>query len=72
MQQHDSLLLRWTLNAFTTAFKKFLIGFLQKMGLPKEMDFNEVDQAFVSSGAHKRNIMSKKVIKYQNNRWKFL
>ncbi|WP_034552274.1 IS30 family transposase [Carnobacterium funditum] len=40
-------------------------GLLRKDGLPKEMDFNEVDQAFVSSVAHKRNIIPRKSLNYQ-------
>ena len=40
-------------------------GLLRKDGLPKEMDFNLVDQAFVSSVAHKRNKIPRKSLKYQ-------
>ncbi|WP_034551770.1 IS30 family transposase [Carnobacterium funditum] len=40
-------------------------GLLRKDGLPKEMDFNEVDQAFVSSIAHKRNKIPRKSLNYQ-------
>lgn len=40
-------------------------GLLRKDGLPKEMDFNEVDQTFVSSVAHKRNNIPRKSLNYQ-------
>ena len=40
-------------------------GLLRKDGLPKEMDFNEVDQTFVSSVAHKRNKIPRKSLNYQ-------
>ena len=40
-------------------------GLLRKDGLPKEMDFNQVDQAFVSSIAHKRNNIPRKSLAYQ-------
>lgn len=40
-------------------------GLLRKDGLPKEMDFNLVDQAFVSSVAHKRNKIPRKSLNYQ-------
>ena len=40
-------------------------GLLRKDGLPKEMDFNTVDQAFVSSIAHKRNKIPRKSLNYQ-------
>ena len=39
-------------------------GLLRKDGLPKEMDFNLVDQAFVSSVAHKRNKIPRKSLNY--------
>jgi IS30 family transposase len=38
---------------------------LRKDGLPKEMDFNLVDQAFVSSVAHKRNKIPRKSLNYR-------
>lgn len=40
-------------------------GLLRKDGLPKEMDFNTVDQTFVSSIAHKRNKIPRKSLNYQ-------
>lgn len=40
-------------------------GLLRKDGLPKEVDFNKVDQAFVSSVADKRNTIPRKSLRYQ-------
>lgn len=40
-------------------------GLLRRNGLPKEMDFNLVDQAFVSSVAAKRNHIPRKSLGYQ-------
>lgn len=40
-------------------------GLLRKDGLPKEMDFNQVDQLFVSSVADKRNTIPRKSLNYQ-------
>lgn len=40
-------------------------GLLRKDGLPKEMDFNQIDQAFVSSVANKRNNIPRKSLGYQ-------
>ena len=40
-------------------------GLLRKDGLPKEMDFNQVDQDFVSSVANKRNNIPRKSLAYQ-------
>ncbi|AQS52498.1 hypothetical protein BW727_101594 [Jeotgalibaca dankookensis] len=40
-------------------------GLLRKDGLPKEMDFNQVDQTFVSSVANKRNNIPRKSLAYQ-------
>ena len=40
-------------------------GLLRKDGLPKEMDFNQVDQSFVSSVANKRNNIPRKSLDYQ-------
>lgn len=40
-------------------------GLLRKDGLPKEMDFNEVDQGFISSVADKRNRIPRKSLNYQ-------
>lgn len=40
-------------------------GLLRKDGLPKEMDFNQVDQAFVSAVADKRNQIPRKSLNYQ-------
>lgn len=40
-------------------------GLLRKDGLPKEMDFNQVDQSFVSSVADKRNNIPRKSLNYQ-------
>lgn len=40
-------------------------GLLRKDGLPKAMDFNLVDQAFISSVAHKRNNIPRKILNYQ-------
>lgn len=40
-------------------------GLLRKDGLPKEMDFNQVDQTFVSAIADKRNQIPRKSLNYQ-------
>lgn len=40
-------------------------GLLRKDGLPKTMDFNQVDQAFISAVASKRNHIPRKSLKYQ-------
>lgn len=40
-------------------------GLLRKDGLPKQMDFNEVDQVFISSIADKRNNIPRKSLDYQ-------
>ena len=40
-------------------------GLLRKDGLPKEMGFNQVDQAFLSSVANKRNNIPRKPLDYQ-------
>ncbi|MFB5296930.1 IS30-like element IS1252 family transposase [Enterococcus faecalis] len=40
-------------------------GLLRKDGLPKNMDFNQVDQAFISSVANKRNNIPRKSLDYQ-------
>ncbi|SDD72021.1 Transposase and inactivated derivatives, IS30 family [Terribacillus halophilus] len=40
-------------------------GLLRKDGLPKEMDFNQVDRAFVSAVADKRNQIPRKSLNYQ-------
>lgn len=40
-------------------------GLLRKDGLPKEMNFNLVNQAFLSSVAHKRNKIPRKSLNYQ-------
>lgn len=40
-------------------------GLLRKDGLPKEIDFNQVDQSFVSSVPDKRNNIPRKPLKYQ-------
>ena len=40
-------------------------GLLRRDGLPKEMDFNQVDQAFVSSVANKRNNIPRKSLAYR-------
>ena len=40
-------------------------GLLRKDGLPKEMDFNQVDQFFVSAVASKRNQIPRKSLQYQ-------
>ncbi|TDQ39080.1 IS30 family transposase [Aureibacillus halotolerans] len=40
-------------------------GLLRRGGLPKEMDFNQVDQAFVSSVASKRNHIPRKSLNYR-------
>lgn len=40
-------------------------GLLRKDGLPKEMDFNQVDQDFVSSVANKQNNIPRKSLAYQ-------
>lgn len=40
-------------------------GLLRKDGLPKQMDFNQVDQAFVSAVASKRNHIPRKSLNYQ-------
>ncbi|MCZ1687262.1 IS30 family transposase, partial [Enterococcus faecium] len=40
-------------------------GHLRKKGLPKEMDFNQVNQGFISSVASKRNHIPRKSLNYQ-------
>ncbi|BDP48856.1 IS30 family transposase [Enterococcus faecium] len=40
-------------------------GLLRKDGLPKEMDFNQVNQGFISSVASKRNHILRKSLNYQ-------
>lgn len=40
-------------------------GLLRKNGLPKTMDFNQVDQAFVAAVASKRNHIPRKSLNYQ-------
>ena len=40
-------------------------GLLLKDGLPKEMDFNQVNQGFISSVASKRNHIPRKSLNYQ-------
>ncbi|MGM8364594.1 IS30 family transposase [Virgibacillus sp. W0181] len=40
-------------------------GLLRKDGLPKEMDFNQVNQAFITSVADKRNQIPRKSLNYQ-------
>lgn len=40
-------------------------GLLRKDGLPKQMDFNQIDQVFVSSVASKRNHIPRKSLNYQ-------
>lgn len=40
-------------------------GLLRRDGLPKEMDFNQVDQTFVSAVADKRNQIPRKSLNYQ-------
>ena len=40
-------------------------GLLRRNGLPKEMDFNPVSQAYISDAAHKRNNIPRKSLNYQ-------
>lgn len=40
-------------------------GLLRKYGLPKEMDFNQVNQSFVFAIASKRNYIPRKSLNYQ-------
>ena len=40
-------------------------GLLRKDGLPKQMDFNEVDESFIQSIASKRNNISRKSLNYK-------
>ena len=40
-------------------------GLLRRDGLPKGMDFNQVDQSFVSSIAYKRNTIPRKSLHYR-------
>ena len=40
-------------------------GLLRKEGLPKEMDFNQMDQTFITSVASKRNKIPRKSLDYQ-------
>lgn len=40
-------------------------GLLRRDGLPKKMDFNQVDQSFVSAVASKRNHIPRKSLNYQ-------
>ncbi len=41
-------------------------GLLRKDGLPKQMDFNEVDESFIQSIASKRNNIPRKSLNYKN------
>ncbi|EUJ35198.1 transposase, partial [Brochothrix campestris FSL F6-1037] len=38
-------------------------GILRRNGLPKKMDFNQVDQNFISAVASKKKSHTKKIIK---------
>ncbi|NTN16833.1 IS30 family transposase, partial [Enterococcus faecium] len=38
---------------------------LRKDGIPKEVEFNQVNQGFISSGASKRNHSHRKSLNYQ-------
>lgn len=40
-------------------------GLLRREGLPKEMDFNQINQFFVSSVASRRNQIPRKSLQYQ-------
>ncbi len=40
-------------------------GLLRKDGLPKKMDFNEVDESFIQSVASKRNNIPRKSLNYK-------
>ena len=40
-------------------------GLLRKDGLPKQMDFNEVDESFIQSIASKRNNIPRKSLNYK-------
>jgi len=40
-------------------------GLLRRDGLPKQMDFNQVDQAFISSVADRRNKIPRKSLDYK-------
>ncbi|WP_434121653.1 transposase, partial [Salinicoccus roseus] len=40
-------------------------GLLRRDGLPKDMDFNTVDQAFISSVAARRNHIPRKSLNYR-------
>lgn len=40
-------------------------GLLRKDGLPKQMDFNEIDQQFISSVANRRNKIPRKSLNYK-------
>ncbi len=42
-------------------------GLLRRNGFPKNMDFNLVDQAFISSIANKRNAIPRKSLDYQTS-----
>lgn len=45
--------------------ERHLNGLLRRDGLPKEMDFNQVNQFFVSSVASRRNQTPRKYLQYQ-------
>nr|MBO0435523.1 IS30 family transposase [Enterococcus sp. DIV0849a] len=40
-------------------------GLLRKDGLPKPMDLNQVDQAFVAAAASKKNHIQRKSLNYR-------
>ncbi|MCV3130028.1 hypothetical protein OHD54_12760, partial [Enterococcus hirae] len=58
-----------TISSFNAATNRGLNehsnGLLRKDGLPKEMDFNQVNQGFISSVASKRNHIPRKSLNYQ-------
>jgi transposase, IS30 family len=47
-------------------------GLLRKDGLPKEMDFNEIDQNCVSAVANRRNHIPRKSLNYRTPMENFL
>lgn len=49
---------QWVLNENSN-------GFLRKNGLPENMDFNQVDQNFISAVASKRNHIPRKSLNYR-------
>ncbi len=54
-----------TLNTFSTPIKREFNGILRRNGLPKSMDFREVNQTFISSVSNQRNHIPRKSLNYR-------